>query len=431
MRNFLRLAIIHAIILLAKLLLKRGIILSRYYSAFGHQAWNLEHYSRCYMKEYGKFPRIIAFQRSDFVANKALYKRHKEQGVYIVSTNSVLTRLYRMARSAYIDIRVTKSTPEHLSESLLFCRYTMSDLHVDLYANQESGIAFPFSDLEEKRAEAILTKYGLKPYQYVCFQDRTINYKRKIPEYRSAKSGNLQAVNCDNSDDNLSSVIDSNRKWYDNFKENNLDRARNTSLPYLYDSVKYLDEENLKSVRIGADPTKPSDFPLLFDYASIRTGADEFTDLVLMNYCKFFVGPNTGLWALARTYNRPVCLINAFPWPWINVPMHRNSVVIPKKCWHTIENRYLSIIEMIEMENKFYWKNFYRDEFFDEMHINVVENSATEILFATKELNSRIDNKWSGSSYPVSEVLHNNNIANKSESYLSSYFVETSVFSTP
>ena len=431
MWDFLRLVIIHAIVLLAKLLLNRGIILSRYYDAFGHQAWNLEHYSRRYMKEYGKFPRIIAFQRSDFVPNKALYKRHKKQGVYIVSPNSVLTRLYRMARNGYITMSVTKSNPEHPSQSLLFCRYSMNDVHVDQYVNQDAGVAFPFSDLEKKQAEAILSKYGLKPFQYVCFQDRNIEYKRKIPEARSAKTENCQTVTSDNSDGNLSSVMDSNKKWYERFKENNIDLARNTSLSYLYDSVKYLDEENLKSVRIGADPTKPSDFPLLFDYASIRTSADEFTDLVLMNYCKFFVGPNTGLWALARAYNRPVCLINAFPWPWINVPMHRNSVVVPKKCWHTVENRYLSIIEMIQMESNFDWKNFYRDEFFNEMHINVVENSPTEILFATKELNNRIDNKWSGASYPVSEVLQNSNIANKSESYLSSYFVETSDFSTP
>ena len=277
---------------------------------------------------------------------------------------------------------------------LVFCHFSMADLHLD--TDIDERVAFPLSGPDEILASRFLESEGLQQYQYFCFHDRTHKYKF------------LQ-----------SRVVGSRYLASEHF-----DQARNTSIELLYPCAELMVNKGIKAVRLGADPEQPVTVDFINDCASRRTFQNEFSELALMNYCKFFVGPNSGIWLFARSLNRPTCLINAFPFPWINVPMSRDSVLVPKKLWYTSERRFLTIKEMIEMEIHFHWKRLYENTFFNSLSIEVIENSAEEISGAVSELNDRIDGNWTGPDYCIADYLTKENVAHRSKAYFSAFFVE-------
>jgi len=379
---------------IGKFLLKRGIILASYGEAFGHQAWNLEHHSRKYNSLFGKFPKVIAFQRSVNVPNKALLAHHRGHGVWVLASKHILSRMFFYCRTKWIKQQQSNVTEMNQATKLVFCHFSMADLHLD--TDIDERVAFPLSGRDEILASRFLESEDLQQYQYFCFHDRTHKYKF------------LQ-----------SRVVGSRYLASEHF-----DQARNTSIELLYPCAELMLNKEIKAVRLGADPEQPVTVDFINDCASSRTFQNGFSDLALMNYCKFFVGPNSGIWLFARSFNRPTCLINAFPFPWINVPMSRDSVLVPKKLWYTSERRFLTIKEMIEMEIHFHWKRLYENTFFNSLSIEVIENSAEEISGAVSELNDRIDGNWTGPDYCIADYLTKENVAHRSKAYFSAFFVE-------
>ncbi len=311
-----------------------------------------------------------------------------------MSPNNIISRMFFYFRTKWSNQQQSKVTEMDQASKLVFCHFSMKDLHVD--TDIDEHVAFPFSSRDEILASRFLESEGLQQYQYFCFHDRTHKYKL------------LQ-----------SKIVGSKYLVSEHF-----DQARNTSLELLYPCAELMLNKSIKSVRLGADPKQPVTVDFINDYASSRTFQNGFPDLALMNYCKFFVGPNSGIWLFARSFNRPTCLINAFPSPWINVPMSRNCVLVPKKLWHTSEKRFLTIKEMTEMEIRFYWKRLYDNSFFNSLSIEVIENSAEEICGAVTELNDRIDGNWTGPDYYIADYLTKENIAYRSKAYFSAFFVE-------
>ena len=382
------------VIIIAKFLLRRGIILSAYGDAFGHQAWNTEHHFRKYHSIFNKFPRAIVFQKSINIPNKALLAHHRSHGVWVISSSNFLSRVFYYSRTRWIKRTRHKTQKDNDIDNLILCHYSMEDLHVD--PTVDTRVAFPLTNLEEHKATRLLTSEHLEKYQYFCFHDRTINYKNQQAEIVGSKYQNPE----------------------------HFERARNTTLETIFSTANLMRQNGIQAVRLGVSPEQLVGTDLINDYASNRLNRDDFADLALMNYCKFFVGPNSGIWLFARTFNRPTCLVNVFPWPWINVPMSSDSVIVPKKLWHTSEKRYLTIKEMVEMEAHFHWKNLYDDFFFKSLSIEVVENSSEEISGAVTELNDRIDDNWTGPDYFVADFLTKENIGHRSKAYISAYFVE-------
>jgi len=379
---------------IAKFLLKHGIILASYGDAFGHQAWNIEHHARKYNSLFGKFPKVIAFQKSLNVPNKALLAHHRRLGVWVFKPNNVISRIFYYSRTKWSQQQLSNTTTKSEVSNLVFCRYSMNDLHVD--TGLDNNVAFPFTRREQHLANQYLESERLQKYQYFCFHDRTHSYKLMQSE-----------------------IVGSKYLVSESFEQ-----ARNTSLDLLYPCAESMFEKGIQPVRLGASPEQPVTVDFINDFASNRLEHDDFSDLALMNYCKFFVGPNSGIWLFARSFNRPTCLVNVFPSPWINVPMSSHSVVIPKKLWHKREKRYLTMKEMVEMESRFYWKRLYDDLFFQSLAIEVIENSSEEICRAVTELNDRIDGNWTGPNYLIADYLTKENVGYRSKAYISAFFVE-------
>ena len=392
MKKLLRKLILYLIHCIARLLLRSHILLARYEHAFGHQAWNLEYVARLYFRLHGRRPHIVAFQRSHHIPNLALYQHHLRSGIHIVGHDNVLTRLFRAARSDLKHQQTTCSNKPQTTSPFLYCRFSMDQLHTDLYTERQK-IAYPFSTNRE--FSRVDHPEGLTLASFFCFQDRTTTYKAEIAKDMPA-----------------------------NFiYDNRFDLARNTELEDLYPAVDAAAQKGLTAVRLGVSPEHPVAHDNIFDYASDGPRNNGGNDLFLMSRCKFFLGPNSGIWLLARSQNKPTCLVNVFPWPWINIPLSQDCLVMPKKLWLKEQARFMTINEMAQMEEKFKWKLFYQDSSFQNLGIEVVDNTADEIKHAVVEINERIDGTWTGSSFSVADVLANENIAKPSEALFPSFFV--------
>ena len=391
-------ALISLSTVVATRLLSYGVLLTRYEDAFGHQAWNLEYYAKKYYAIHGRFPKFVAFQRSNYAANKSLLNHHRHNGVHIFSPNSLLSYLFRLSRGAQkSEYTRTRSNYKNQSSAFLFCTFTMNELHVDPISCQNLPLAFPLSNEENQEAAKVLEVIGLLDSTYFCFQDRNYRYKKVIAN-------------------------DIGRPRF--LERQRFENARNTSLSSFQLTIKDMASRDLTPVRIGAYPEQSCEFKEVIDYSSIRDTHSDFSDLAIMNSAKFFVGPNSGLWLFARSFDRPVCLINVFPWPWINLPMKKDDLVLPKKLWDKNMKKLLTVRQMAELESKFHWKNFYDDNFFDQISIEVIDNTPEEIRAAVSELNDRLDHKWAGPDNLVSSYLNQNNVAINTEASFPEQFVE-------
>ena len=382
---------------IAKFLLRRGIILIAYGDAFGHQAWNTEHHARKYYSIFYRFPRIIAFQRSVNIPNKALLAHHRSHGVWVIPSSNFFSRLFYYVRTKWTKRPQRGTQQEKDIDNLIFCHYSMNELHLDP-KTEDTKVSFPLTNLEQRQATRLLKSEHLEKYQYFCFHDRTDAYK------------NIQAE-----------IIGSKYRNSEHYEQ-----ARNTTLETIFSAAELMHKKGIQAVRLGASPEQSVGVDFINDYSSDRSSRGDFADLALMNYCKFFVGPNSGIWLFARSFNRPICMVNVFPWPWINLPASsdRHNVIVPKKLWHTSEKRYLTIKEMVNMEARFHWKRLYDNSFFNSLSIVVVENSSEEISGAVTELNDRIDGKWTGPDYLVADFLTKDNIGHRSSAYISAFFVQ-------
>ena len=110
---------------IAKFLLKHGIILASYSDAFGHQAWNIEHHSRKYNSIFGRFPKVVTFQKSIHVPNKALLAHHRRHGVWVFSSNNIMSKVFYYARTKWSEHRLSNIAKKDKVSNLIFCRYSI------------------------------------------------------------------------------------------------------------------------------------------------------------------------------------------------------------------------------------------------------------------------------------------------------------------
>lgn len=152
----------------------------------------------------------------------------------------------------------------------------------------------------------------------------------------------------------------------------------------------YLTQEGITSVRTGREVDRTVEFDNCIDYAS--NYYDELMDIVLAKKCKFYVCDSCGVTFVPMVLNKPVALKNLTP-AFLNPeswPYNPQNLVIFKKHYLTTEKRFLSIREMMEVEIK----AKYDGHKYAQYGIEMVENSAEEILDLVIEMNERLDGVW-------------------------------------
>jgi putative glycosyltransferase (TIGR04372 family) len=142
-------------------------------------------------------------------------------------------------------------------------------------------------------------------------------------------------------------------------------------------------------LRMGARVKRPlvTSNPAIIDYASLARS--EFLDLYISATCAFFLGSGTGLFNVPLVFRRPVALANLVNFEFVCTWMP-NYTFITKTLWHRAERRTLTFSEMLRPEIS-------RDLRFryDEAGIEVVENSADEIVALAVEIDERRRGIWS------------------------------------
>ena len=208
---------------------------------------------------------------------------------------------------------------------------------------------------EISRGEILLREAGFDLNQeFVCYATRTDSYYQKLREVGvNAKSR---------------SVRNPNESIYLNVS-------------------KSLSTDGLKIVRMGKDLDSnidSSEHPWVFDYAS--TCRSEFLDVVLFLRCKFLINGATGSVLLRAIFNLPTVNSDTYR-------IHKNwfsgDVATFQKVRFVSDGRLATVSEMVKMS----------DAFSDERHqeklgVELVKNTAEEILAACEEMIARLNGTW-------------------------------------
>ena len=167
------------------------------------------------------------------------------------------------------------------------------------------------------------------------------------------------------------------------------------------------------------------------------TGArrSDFSDVVLVSKCLFFVGGNTGFSQVSRIFRKPELLINYIPFRIHELSAWaKNSIILPKKLYKSSECRYLRFCEMAELQYDIHYKG----DFFRDMGLVVENNTPEEIADAIIEMWMRVTGVWHDSEMQhqfqdkfwnsIKHILHSSDLRSKFGIVISSTFLEKNSF---
>lgn len=214
---------------------------------------------------------------------------------------------------------------------------------------------FRLTQEEEKEGQYKKEIMGLQS-PYVCVSSRDATYLATI----------LPTINC----------------HYHDYRDSNINEFNL--------AANYLAKKEISVVRMGRYVKNKVTFKNCVDYANIYY--DELLDVFLVKDCKFFVGDPNGLSFLPLAMNKPVAFKNFIP-VFLNsesFPYNSQNLYIFKKYFSKKENRFLTVKEMMQIEKKVK----YNGTLYEQYGIEVIENSAEEILDLVMEMNAKIDGEW-------------------------------------
>lgn len=178
--------------------------------------------------------------------------------------------------------------------------------------------------------------------------------------------------------------VDNSYNDYRDSDINNIDLAAN-----------YLADKQIMTVRMGRYVRDKADLGNCIDYANKYY--DELMDIALMKECKFYVGDASGLAVIPETLNVPCALKNVVPIfldGWRAVPQNPLNLFIFKKYYSKGKNRFLSISEIVEIDQIVTQCGNDINKKYVELGIEIIDNSAEEILDLVMEMNARLDGEW-------------------------------------
>ena len=211
-----------------------------------------------------------------------------------------------------------------------------------------------FTQTENEIGRKYLDTVGASENKYICYATRSESYYTKLIEQGVV----VKPRSVRNPDENI----------------------------YLRVANK-LAEENLTIIRMGKDlDTKidKSEYLKIIDYAT--TSRTDFLDCFLMKYCKYVFIGNTGIVWFRWLFNLPCLHCDVYD---IRYTQMNKDISIFQKVWLLNEKRLATVSEMLKMKS----------EYSDERHqarlgVQLVKNTADEILSACQEMNARIDGTW-------------------------------------
>jgi len=166
---------------------------------------------------------------------------------------------------------------------------------------------------------------------------------------------------------------------------------RNSNIETYKDAAEYLASKNILIFRMGVHVDKPfaSNNPkLIIDYAN-SDWRTEMLDIFLSVKCLFFISSATGLDAVQYATRRPILTVNLAQ-PLSFIKYSKNHLFILKKFFYKKTSKFLSIKEFYELGSAGGFtvdnpRNL-RTQDFERLGIEVIDNTASEIKYATIEM---------------------------------------------
>jgi len=160
-------------------------------------------------------------------------------------------------------------------------------------------------------------------------------------------------------------------------------------------------------VRMGDNSMTPiPKMKNVIDYPFTKYKSDVM-DLFLINKCYFFIGCQSGIFDVAKLFNKPILLLNMYNWTF-GGPLHVKDRGVLKHIYSKKHGRYLSVKEMFSSGWELQNMNGIVNNFIYK------ENSKEEVLNAVVEYLSDMKNN----SFHVSEIQAISSLYRKKQAYL-------------
>lgn len=145
-------------------------------------------------------------------------------------------------------------------------------------------------------------------------------------------------------------------------------------------------------LRMGSSTEHPliSSNPRVIDYAN-HLERNDFADVYLLGNCRFYLGSDSGIFAVSTIFKRPFAFINfPVPQPYYNLYYWNPTPFILKRVWHKKERRLLSLREIFELN----LADAYTTAAFEAADVELICNTAEDICDLAKEIDDRCNGNW-------------------------------------
>jgi putative glycosyltransferase (TIGR04372 family) len=268
---------------------------------------------------------------------------------FLIIENWLLDQLIRgtwLGRTAFYHVSLNKMHEFNINEYFEFNNFKPT---------------LSFSRAEEERGKYLLNKMGIKANDwFVCFHARDNSYLNETTSRNNYR-------NCD---------IDTFMK-----------------------AAEYIVSVGGFAIRMGAKVEKPlpkNRSKRIIDYA-VEFRSD-FMDIYLSTHCKFFLGSATGLFNVPSIFDVPVVCANHGPFEY--TPFRRGDLHIPKLYFDRHKGVLLSFQDILDSG---LGRSMINTGDNREDGIVLVDNTAEEIYEVVREMNQRLDGRYTEASKDVED----------------------------
>lgn len=164
---------------------------------------------------------------------------------------------------------------------------------------------------------------------------------------------------------------------------------RDSSIQNHIPAAKELTRRGYFAIRMGAVVKEAlnTSNPRIIDYATkYRT---DFLDIFLGAKCHFYLGDSCGLADIPMVFRRPLAIVNMIPLEYAPT-WGPNDLFIPKKLWLREERRFQTFREILDSGIG----RFLESEQYEQLGIEVIENTPEEITAVAVEMDERLKGTW-------------------------------------
>ena len=173
---------------------------------------------------------------------------------------------------------------------------------------------------------------------------------------------------------------------YSNFRYHNY---RDSNIHNFVPAMEEMSRRGYYAVRTGVIADRALDIanPLIIDYAAkYRT---DFLDIYLGSKCYFYLGDSCGYSSIPMIFRRPLAISNMVPLKYVP-SWSPNIVFILKKLWSRHARCFLTFREIMDSDIG----SFCHTEKYENLGIELVENTPEEITGLAVEMDERLKGVW-------------------------------------